>query len=548
MKQTSLVATMTAPPPGDGDDLRALDGTVAVLEVRADLVGDLDPDWLRDRFSGTLLYTLRDRAEGGSFTGDAKERRARIQAQVGRYDLIDLEVACTGFESLLSVVPSTARVLSWHGPAASVQEMTDRFADMRRHAGRFHKMIPTASEEGDGVRVLETLAALRFDSGSSDRSEDGLPVIFAGGPMGAWTRPLAPRLGSSLTYGALSYRSSGPDQASAPGAPGQPTIARLTEDFGLPDLPAAERLFGIAGCPVSHSLSPRLHNGAYRALGIPALYVPFHVESFERFWRDVVTSGALDALGLPLAGLSVTAPHKGVALASSDRASDRARRIGAANTLVRGREGASEASNGGIPGNDVAPGSRWAAETTDPRGVVGALEEAGVALRGRTAAVVGCGGAGRAAALGLAEAGMQVTLVNRSADRGREAADMLDLPFAPLATFEPATFDVLINATSLGRAGDPLPFATDGLGVDASRAEKAEQGPRAVLDLVYGRAPTPLLRQAAAAGATTIDGRDVLVHQALEQFEGMTGHRLDLGLAHSLLDMTTQSTTKKGSR
>lgn len=532
MKRTQLVATMTAPPVGDGEALRALDGTVSVLEVRADRVGDLDADWLRDRFSGTLLYTLRGQREGGVFAGDAVERLARIRAQVGRYDLIDLEVESDGLQTLLAAVPTSERLLSWHGPSSTTQELGRRFVSMRAHPARFHKMIPTAGGERDGLCVLQTLAALQADGPGAIEVDDeaGQPVIFAGGPLGAWTRLLAPRLGSSLTYGALES-----DAATAPGAPGQPSIDQLVRDYGLPALPAIDRLFGIAGCPVAHSLSPRLHNGAYRSLGIPALYVPFHVESFDRFWRDVVAPGALDTLGFPLAGLSVTAPHKAHALAHSDRASDRARRIGAANTLVR-EEGA-RANRG------------WAAETTDPAGVVGALEEAGVTLRDCAAAVVGCGSAGRAAALGLVEAGMRVTLVNRGIDRGREAATMLELPFEPLATFQPTAFDVLVHATSLGRAGDPLPFAPDGLGGgDRSGGKKADHGPRAVLDLVYGHEPTPLLRQAAAAGARTIDGREVLVHQALEQFERMTGHGLDPGLAHRLLDTRTTHATRNGSR
>jgi shikimate 5-dehydrogenase len=175
-------------------------------------------------------------------------------------------------------------------------------------------------------------------------------------------------------------------------------------------------------------------------------------------------------------------------------------------------------------------GGVWEGESTDPDGVVLPLRERGIDLTARRAAVVGTGGAGRSAAEGLSAAGARVTLINRSIERGERAAELLGLPFIPLEDFDPRGFDLLVNATSLGRGGrkddQALPFPVDGLGKDV-----------VVIDLVYTEEPTPLLRAAAARGCTVIDGREVLMDQALGQFRMMTGREMPLDLARRILGL-----------
>ena len=135
-----------------------------------------------------------------------------------------------------------------------------------------------------------------------------------------------------------------------PAASGQPSVAQLIVDYGLPDLRDVTRLFGIVGTNVAQSLSPRLHNHAYRHLGIDGLYLPFHVEAFGDFWLEVVESGTFDELGFELAGLSVTTPFKRVAVAVGGAVSPLAEWTGSANTLFK-REGI------------------WKADSTDGMGV-----------------------------------------------------------------------------------------------------------------------------------------------------------------------------------
>jgi 3-dehydroquinate dehydratase/shikimate dehydrogenase len=485
VERASLIATL-AEPPEDGV-LAGLPAGVDWLELRADLVGEVPAAWLRERFPGRLLYTLRSRGEGGGFEGSLSRRRERLIAAAAEFDRVDLEAERDLHDALLSQVPAEKRVLSWHGTGRERSQLERQFGAMAQVPAALYKLVPLARESSEEVAALELLA----DLGRRD------VLCFAAGESGVWTRYVAPYLGAPIVFAA----------ASAAGAPGQPTAAKVCSDFPFPELPPVDALYGIVGNPVAHSLSPRLHNGAYRALGIPALYLPFGPASFADFWLEVVEGGLLTAFA-PLHGLSITAPYKSAAAAVAGAVSPLALSIDSANTLVL-REGV------------------WEGETTDPRGVVGALEAAGVEIRGRRAAVVGSGGAGRAAAAGLAGAGADTVLVNRTVETGQPVADALHLPFQALADFVPGRYEIIVNATSLGHmVTDPLPFEPDHLSADA-----------AVLDLVYGECPTALIERVRGRGLRGIDGREVLLHQAVGQFRLMTGRELPMELARELLGL-----------
>jgi len=489
LSDATLVATLTTPPDEEGRSVAALAGRAHLLEVRADLVGDLDPTWLRERFPGRLLYTLRSRGEGGAFDGSRERRRKRLAAAATGYDLVDLEQESDLAEPLLAEIPAERRVLSWHGPAALPESLRRRFESLAETPAALYKLVPHAAHPGE---ELAPLLLLR-DLGRRDL------VAFATGETGAWTRLVAPRLGAPWLFAAA---------GDVPAAPGQPTLTTLERDFGLPALAPVAWLAGVVGQPVSHSRSPRLHNGGYRALGLPGLYLPLHVEPFGEFWLEVVESGLLEELGFPWRGLSVTTPHKEAALAVAGVASPLATLSGSANTLL------------------FAEGL-WQADTTDAIGVAESLAALGRGPRGLAVVVMGAGGAGRAVAAGLAHAGARVVLANRSGPRGRAAAGELGCDFVPLAELDPAAFDVVVNATPLGRLdADELPVS---LG-------SARAGTVAV-DLVYLDGPTRWLEEAERRGLLTVDGREVLLHQARPQFRMMTGQELPLPLGRELLGL-----------
>jgi 3-dehydroquinate dehydratase/shikimate dehydrogenase len=456
------------------------------LEVRADLVGDLSPHWLRNYFPGRLLYTLRSRVEGGAGTDSGRERQARLLEAAPHYDLIDLEGERDPRPDLLQAIPPHKRLLSWHGPTTDACGLKERCVQLSTVAACLYRLVPRAEQPGDALAPLACLQAM----GRADT------VAYASGPTGFWTRLVAPYLGAPVVFAAHEKLS---------GDGGEPSVSQLIEDYGFPVLTPPGALFGIAGNPVLHSLSPRLHNAAYRALGYPALYVPFHAASFMDFWRQVVEAGELESLGLYLRGLTVVSPHKEAAVNVAGACSATVRGAGSGNALIRV--------------NGV-----WRVDTTDADGVLWLLRDRGIEVEGKRVAVVGCGGSGRAMALALAHAGAAVILVNRGRARGQRAAQQLGLPFVSLPDFTVQGFSVVVHATPIGRDDGALPFALDGLDEDAT-----------VVDLVYGAAPTPLVTRTQARGRLAIDGRAMLLAQALCQFRLMTGQEMPLDLAREIL-------------
>ena len=129
--------------------------------------------------------------------------------------------------------------------------------------------------------------------------------------------------------------------------------------------------------------------------------------------------------------------------------------------------------------------------------------------------MIGCGGAGRAIAAALVESGAGVTLINRGAERGEHAAALLGLPYIPLRDFDAEGYDIVVNATPVGRDSDEVPFRVEQLDEEA-----------VVIDLVYGARPTPLIGTTLARKQIAIDGRDVLVTQVRHQFRMMTGKEM----------------------
>ena len=150
-------------------------------------------------------------------------------------------------------------------------------------------------------------------------------ISYADGELGLWSRVLSPLLGAPLVFGCLDEEDGS----------GEPSVARLVRDYGLPDPGPVQGTYGIIGHPVAHSLSPRLHNASYRATQFPALFLPFSVTNFGPFWEEIVMVGALDRLGLPLLGLTVTSPLKERSVEAATVVSPSAQRAGSANVMYR---------------------------------------------------------------------------------------------------------------------------------------------------------------------------------------------------------------------
>ena len=246
----------------------------------------------------------------------------------------------------------------------------------------------------------------------------------------------------------------------------------------------AMQVFGLIGDPVGHSRSPPMHEAAYRELAMDARYVTF---------EPTGAGAAVEAArALGIAGLNVTIPFKQDVLAHVDP-DPLATRVGAVNTV-----------------DLTADPPRG--YNTDLAGVIRSLAHHDVDPADADAVVVGAGGAGRAAAFALVDAGASVHVANRTAERAHELAEAVGegTTAGGLDTLDhrvPAA-DLLVNATSVGMDEDETPVPPRLLHADL-----------AVLDAVYSPVETRLLRDAAAAGATTVDGAWMLLFQGVEAFE-----------------------------
>jgi 3-dehydroquinate dehydratase / shikimate dehydrogenase len=459
------------------------------LEIRADLMRE---PMAVPSFNGRLLYSLRSCRAGGEDDSPIGTRHRRLREAARCVDLVDLEGEQDLVPKTLTRISPERRVISWYGQVRDEQTLHQLLRKFSRTEALLYRFEITCS------RVEEATITLQF----LNRAKRPDVIAYAAGSVGVWTRVLAPRFGAPFVFGGLGEGRE--DQA------GNPTVFELVEDYGFPQFRAVNELFAIVGEPISGSLSPRLHNAAHLHAGAGRVFLSFPTSAFESLWNGLVSSQVFESMGLTLKGLTVASPNKQTALGFSGRAALLCRKCRASNLLVRQNE-------------------TWRACTTEPYGIFCHMAQANVNLSGSKAAVIGCGGSGRVTAAALACAGAQVTLVNRSSDRGKWANRLLGLPFVPLKEFSPRGYSVIVNATSVGRNGEELPIELTKLNPGSL-----------VVDLVYTHSgTTPLVTAAHALGHTVIEGRKVLLAQTMRQYALMTGETMPESLVRGLLWLRT---------
>jgi 3-dehydroquinate dehydratase/shikimate dehydrogenase len=325
-------------------------------------------------------------------------------------------------------------------------------------------------------RLADTVALLDL---GAQAGRSGALVTIGMGDYGFVTRALAARFRSAWTY-------AGPIRDV-----GQTDAATLLKDYHFASVSDATAVYGIVGGSVAHSVSPAMHNAAFRAMRIDAVYVPLPAESAD----DLVRFGR--AIGLR--GASVTIPHKVTLFERVDEVDAVARRIGAINTIR-------------------VEGSRWVGSNTDAQGFLEPLQPR-IGLKGLRASILGAGGAARAVSVALASAGAAVTIHAR--DRAK-AATVAALTGAEVGDWPPraGAWQLLVNTTPVGM--QPR--------VDETPLAKEQLTGRFVYDLVYNPPVTRLLGEAAEMGCQTLGGLDMLVAQAHEQFHWWTGTRAASGV------------------
>jgi 3-dehydroquinate dehydratase/shikimate dehydrogenase len=478
------------------------------------------------------VVTVRPQWEGGSYEGDETHRlsllRQVLAAEVPpRY--LDLELAAVrqgspGAESVLA----EARRRGETGIILSSHDLHDRPPDLLR------RIEAMATEPSCAViKVAWTARSLRSNLEAFDllAARHKPMIALCMGPFGLMSRVLARRFGALLTFAT--------DEAGEPTAPGQPTIRQLTDLYRFREIDDSWKVYGVIGWPVEHSLSPRLHNAGFAAVGHPGVYMPMPVPpEYEHFKATV--HAMIDHRRLHFAGASVTIPHKEHLLRFVLEAGGRADRlsglVGAANTLLVGATGAVSCIN-----------------TDGPAAVAALREGLGVTeddLADLPVAVLGAGGVARAIAGTLSQAGAAVTVINRSRARADALAEALDGQPTPAAgrarvdagpgeALASSGFRVIVNCTSVGMAGGPAPdespltqLCSRRVPLDASTA---------VMDTVYAPRETPLLRQARSHGARTIDGQGMFLLQAAAQLERWTGRPAPMDVLRTSVEDATSS-------
>ena len=419
-----------------------------------------------------IVATCRRAANGGKFKGSiASQIDVLVKAANLGCHLVDVEV-----ETAAQLKPndfnrlrrSANLILSYHDYRGT-RKLEETFARMKQYPSDFIKIVTTANSLYDNVVMMKFL-----EKYSHSHSMIGLCM----GEQGVISRVLCTRAGSQFTFAAVN-----PGEETAPG---QLTARVLRDTFRIDQVDAATRVYGVAGDPVAHSLSPAMLNTAFRRENVNGVYLALHAKTMDDLLACV--------RDIPIAGLSITMPYKEQFLKHLDKSDPWTAKVGACNTLVRAQDGKLFGFN------------------TDVNGVVRPLELR-IRLQGSKILVLGAGGAARAAVFGLKERGADVSILNRTAGPAQKLAKQARAKVINRTMLKKLEFDVIINATPAGMEGnrDPLPLA------------EQEMKAKYFFEMVYNPAETRMVKMARARGMHVILGSEMFVQQGARQFETWSG-------------------------
>ncbi len=417
------------------------------------------------------IGTCRRTASGGRFRGSvAAEAEVLVKAAAAGCQLLDLEL-----QSALAMKPkdlqrvrhAAALILSSHD-FRGTRKLEETFRKMTTIPADFYKVVGTATHLADNVAMMKFL-----EEKSHQRSVIGVCM----GEQGIISRVLGVRAGSAFTFAAAT-----PGEETAPG---QVDSRTLRDVYRIDQVENSTRVYGVAGDPIEHSLSPVMMNAAFRRETVNAVYLALHAKSLA----DLLVC----VREIPIHGLSITMPYKEEIIKHLDNIEPLATKIGAVNTVIRAQDGKLYGFN------------------TDVAGIVRPLEQR-LGLKDAKVLVLGAGGAARAAVFGLKERGAEVFIVNRSSRAGQKLAKKAKAKFLTQSQMRKLQFDVIINATPVGM----------GSGKQSPLQEK-EINARFLFDLVYVPAETRLMKLARARGLQVIPGSEMFVQQGARQFEIWTG-------------------------
>lgn len=417
----------------------------------------------------TILATCRRHQNAGHFNGGVEEQLRLLDEAVeagARAVDVEIETAETVSAALDALRSKCRLVISYHNYAGTpaLDPVMRRLARIPADA---YKLVTTARKPSDNLRVL-----------SLARAHTRVPlIVLSMGEVGFPTRVLSTLWGGLYTYAA--------PVAAEGTAAGQISARSLRQLYRFEKISRNAKIYGVIADPVRHSISPAVHNRAFQAKRMDAVYLPFlvHPPQLKDFF-------AL-AEKLPIAGFSVTIPHKQKVLRYLDIIDPLARRIGAVNTVSR-------------------KAGKWRGTNTDVAGVIEPLSKH-LRPSKSTVLLAGNGGAARGAAFALTEAGAKLAIVGRNPDRVRALAKACDAEPLSLEQACARHFDALVHATPVGM----FPKVDECFFPDCIPAE-------VVFDMVYNPLETLLLKRAREQGKTVIAGMAMFLEQAAHQFETWT--------------------------
>lgn len=436
-----------------------------LVEVRADFIHDLDVPALIAAKPCPLLFTLRSPIEGGDFAGP---ERARLETILGAAragaDFVDVEFSAY-WRAVLDAVPHDKVIVSYHNfeeTPSDLEQLLDRMAGT---GAGILKIATRAECLSDNIRIMRLLEYSR-------KRELKLCALAMATP-GIPSRILGPSRGSWMTFASL--------PGSAATADGQVPADELLDVYRLRTITDSTRIFGVAGHPVAHSLSPAIHNRGFADRGVDALYLPLEatgiddLEQFSRFFS--------------LRGASITLPYKECIRERVASISVEAEQVGAVNTIA-------------------ATDSGWHGENTDVEGFLHPLRRR--AHPGNLECVVlGAGGAARAVVAGLRTCGASVRVLARDPAKARKLAERFGASWGEWMEVGGSKWDLLVNTTPVGQYPD----------VESSPVPAEALTGGWVYDLVYTPTRTRLLRDAERQGCRTISGVEMFLGQALKQHQ-----------------------------
>jgi 3-dehydroquinate dehydratase/shikimate dehydrogenase len=467
----------------------AAEAGAELVELRVDCLRR-EPDLKRvlAKRPTPLVLTLRRGADGGLWRGHEEKRQQLIrEAIVMGVDYVDLEM---DIASKIRRFGKTRRIVSYHNFKETPESLGDIIEEISKLDPDVIKVACSAQTVADAARVLKVGA-----------KAPGPTTAIAMGELGFFTRVLGRKYGAPLTYAGFN-----PERTFAPGMPKFQTLKR---DYFYELINSKTEVYAVIGAPIEQSLSPPIHNAAFRHLGMNKVMVPFLIPA------DGLETSLKSLSFLGIKGMSVTIPHKEAIVPLLGQKDESVESTGACNTVVF-QDGRAIGTN------------------TDYQAALDALDHsynrlpgAASPLTDKQALILGAGGAARSIAFGLARNGANVTITNRHDERATALAEAVGCRAASWSMRASTIADIIVNCTPVGMHPEvddtPMPPAA------FSRTDMV------VFDTIYHPENTMMLKLAAERGATVVTGVEMFVRQAAAQFQLYTGEEAPMGLMRDVL-------------